>query len=161
MGRRGLYSAPKRSFGRALAAASVALCLGFLAACTASTHAEQPAAPAPKTAALAGDSALPELAGAYSYLLAKVVSKDAEADSVRVEAVAWDDERPFGKSGIAAGMAGDVSCSELVFFPAGINEGSTVVVAFLASDGDAFPLTACSIEKLDLFEERVDRWAFT
>lgn len=79
---------------------------------------------------------------------------------MRVEAVAWDDDRPFGKSGIAAGTVGDVSCSELVFFPAGINEGSTVVVACLASDGNVFPLIAYSIEKLDLFEERVDRWAF-
>ena len=149
----------KRSFERAVAAVFIVLCLGSLVACTAPKHVEEAAAPASKPAGRAGDSALPELDGAYSYVLANVVSKDAEADSVRVEAVAWDDDRPFGKSGIAAGTVGDVSCSELVFFPAGINEGSIVVVACLASDGDSFPLTAYSIEKLDLFEERVDRWA--
>ena len=159
MDRQGSHNVPKRSFERAVAAVFIVLCLGSLVACTAPTHAEQPVAPVPKTDARAGDSALPELDGAYSFLLAKVISKDAEADSVRVEAVAWDDDRPFGKSGIDAGTVGDVSCSELVFFPAGINEGSIVVVACLASDGNAFPLTAYSIEKFDLFEERVDRWA--
>lgn len=134
----------------------IALCLGALVSCAAPTYTEKPSA---RAAEQAGDSALPELDGAYSYVLAKVVSKDAGAGSIEVEAVAWDDDRPFGKSAITAGTVGDVSCSELVFFPAGINEGSTVVVACLASDGDAFPLTAYSIEKLDLFEERVDRWA--
>lgn len=106
----------------------------------------------------AGDSALPPLDGEYSYALVEVLSKDAESDSIEVEVVAWDDARTFNKSGLAAGATGDVSCSELVFFPAGIGDGSTVVVCCGSSEDDAFPLTAYAIEKLALFEERVDRW---
>lgn len=106
----------------------------------------------------AGDSALPELDGEYAYVLAKVVAKDADTDSIEVEVAQWEDDRPFNKSALAAGSAGSVSCSKLVFFPAGIGDGSTVVVCCLASD-EEFPITAYAIEKLDLFEERVDRWA--
>ncbi len=107
----------------------------------------------------AGDSALPDLDGEYAYVLARVLSKDAEENSIEIEVAPWNDDRPFSKGKLVAGDTGSVSCSELVFFPAGIGDGSTVVVCCLSADADAFPLTACTIEKLELFEERVDRWA--
>ncbi|WP_139652374.1 hypothetical protein [Raoultibacter phocaeensis] len=117
----------------------------------------QPEPSKPQTSEQAGDSALPELDGEYAYVLAKVLSKDAERGTIEIEVEKWQDGRPFSKGSLAVGSTGTVSCSELVFFPAGIGDGSTVVVCVSATDG-AFPLTAYTIEKLALFEERVDRW---
>lgn len=134
---------------------ALVLCLSVLPACS---HEEgQVEVAKPLAAERAGDSALPALDGEYAYILAKVLSKDADADIIEVEVIPWNDERPFVKSGLEEGSTGAVLCSELVFFPAGIGVGSTVVVCCLAGDGDELPVTAYAIEKLDLFEERVER----
>lgn len=141
----------------ALAMLTALLCVGLFCSCSSVEVAAEQAGS--RGSQQAGDSALPDLDGEYAYVLARVLSKDAEENSIEIEVVPWNDDRPFSKGKLVAGDTGSVSCSELVFFPAGIGDGSTVVVCCLSADADAFPLTACTIEKLDLFEERVDRWA--
>ncbi len=147
----------RRAVFSAFVVLAVISCATLLTACSyAEATAEQAGS---RGSQQAGDSALPDLDGEYAYVLARVLSKDAEENSIEIEVVPWNDDRPFSKGKLVAGDTGSVSCSELVFFPAGIGDGSTVVVCCLSADADAFPLTACTIEKLDLFEERVDRWA--
>ncbi len=111
----------------------------------------------PQASKPAGDSALPALEGEYAYVMATVVAKDADADSITVTALPWETEAPFRKSTVGEGQTGAVLCSELPFFPGGIQIGTVVVVSCLGSDADAFPVTAYSIEKLSWFEQRVDR----
>lgn len=143
-------------------------CLGLAAGCTgklaSSTDAAQTTEEAassshsPQASKPAGDSALPALEGDYAYVMATVVAKDADAGSITVTALPWETEAPFKKSPIAEGQTGSVLCSELPFFPGGIQIGTVVVVSCLGSDADAFPITAYSIEKQPWFEDRVARW---
>lgn len=145
----------------------IVACLTMIAACTnesaSSTdtaQADENAAPSTHSSQAskpAGDSALPALEGDYAYVMATVVAKDADADSITVTALPWETESPFRKSPIAAGQTGAVLCSELPFFPGGIQIGTVVVVSCLNSDADAFPVTAYSIEKQSWFEQRVGR----
>lgn len=134
-------------------------CFGLLVSCTGDDAANHPVSSKSAASALSGDSALPELDGDYAYVKAEVVSKDQAADVITVKVLPWDGEATFVKSSLTAGSIGAVSCGELPFYPAGINEGTIVSVACFASDADAFPVAACSIERLDWFEERVARWA--
>lgn len=106
---------------------------------------------------LAGDDALPALDGEYSYVIAKVLEKDADAQTLTVEVQANEVQGSFALSSLAVGEVGAVCCDKLVFFPSGINIGTTVAVACRADDADAFPATAYAIEKLEWFEERVQR----
>lgn len=138
-------------------------CVGALGSCapTGPAASVAPAAIASAHAAsgseIAGDEALPALNGEFAYVKARVLSKDAEADSLAVEVLAWERIDGFNAAGIAAGETGDVSCAQLVLFPAGIREGTVVVIACPAAEADAFPIEAHAIEKLDWFEERLAR----
>ena len=149
----------RRAVFSAFVVLAVILCAALLTACSyAETTAEQAGF---RGSQQAGDSALPDLDGEYAYVLARVLSKDAEENSIEIEVVPWNDDRPFSKGKLVAGDTGSVSCSELVFFPAGIGDGSTVVVCCLSADADAFPLTACTIEKLELLNrlDAASPWA--
>lgn len=105
----------------------------------------------------AGDEALPPLDGEYAYTLVEIVSKDAEANSLEVRALAWEIDGSFTKSEISVGETGAVSCTNLVLFPAGIPDGHAVVVASPVDDAASFPIVAYSIEKPSWFEARLAR----
>ena len=146
------------SLRRRLASAGVVLaCALGLAGCAPADHGASPEPAPPGGAQAAGDEALPELNGGFAYTMVQVVSKDAGADSLEVRVLPWDVDGAFVRGGLEAGETGEVSCAHLVLFPAGIPDGHVVVVASPASDADAFPLAAHSIEKPDWFEARLAR----
>lgn len=135
------------------------MCVVALVACSA-PKVEQPSPQQTQSNdyRLAGDAELPELSAEYSYVLAKAGAKNPENDSIEIEVLEWNMNEPFNKSSLSPGLIGDMLCHELVLYPAGIQDGSIVVISCLTSDADSFPITAYSVERIDWFEDRVERW---
>lgn len=89
-----------------------------------------------------------------SYLLVKVVSKNASAETLHVEVL---DPSPLpstiAKGTIPAGTVGDLDCSDLISKTSLIKEGATWVVSYEETGQTALPITLYSIQTLENLAE--------